>query len=43
MISEQLMALGEWELTLEPDTPFEVREKIIGFSEIVIMSGQGSA
>ena len=43
MISEQLMALGEWELTLEPDTPFEVREKIIGFSEIVIMPGHVSA
>ncbi|MBP6489981.1 MAG: hypothetical protein KA274_20050, partial [Ilumatobacteraceae bacterium] len=43
MINEQLMALGEWELTLEPDTPFEVREKIIGFSEIVIMPGHVSA
>ncbi len=37
------MALGEWELTLEPDTPFEVREKIIGFSEIVVMPGHVSA
>jgi len=43
VISEQLMALGEWELTLVPDAPFEVRQKVVGFSEIVIMPGQVAA
>lgn len=40
MINDQYMSLGEWELTLEPDTPKEIRDKIIGFSEVVIMPGR---
>ena len=37
MINEQVMALGDWDLTLAPDTPREVLDKIIEFSEVVIM------
>lgn len=31
------MALGDWQLTLRPDTPLEVRQKIDGFGQIVVM------
>lgn len=37
MINEQVMSLGDWDLTLAPDTPREVLDKITAFSEVVIM------
>jgi hypothetical protein len=36
-INEQLMALGDWSVTLRPDTPLSVRDRIsVPFSHIVI-------
>lgn len=32
--------MGEWELTLVPDTPREIRDKITGFSEVIVFEGR---
>jgi hypothetical protein len=34
------MSMGEWELTLVPDTPREIRDKITGFSEVIVFEGR---
>jgi hypothetical protein len=40
MIREGVMQLGDWELTLRPDTPREVRDKIVGHSTLVVTPGR---
>lgn len=40
MITERVMQLGDWDLTLRPDTPKSIREKIVPFSQIVFMPGR---
>lgn len=34
------MQLGDWELSLRPDTPRSVRDKVLGFSSLVVMPGR---
>lgn len=36
-VTERVMQLGDWNLTLRPDTPKMVRDKIKGFGHIVVM------
>ncbi len=37
MITERVMQLGDWSLTLHPDTPKAVRDLIVGWSMLVVM------
>jgi hypothetical protein len=37
VITERALAPGDWQLTLRPDTPLEIRQKIVGFGQIVVM------